>query len=180
MTRLLNYFFRGLVFVVPVALTIYVAWWVFSRIDSWLGIPYPGVGFLITVGLITLIGFAGSNLITRSVLNGVERLFARLPFVRLVYASTRDLLDAFVGEKRRFDRPVMVALTPGGTAKLLGFVTQPSVENLGLVGHVAVYLPQSYNFAGNVIVVPAEQIEPLDADSSAVMAFIVSGGVSNV
>lgn len=180
MSRLLNYFLRGLVFVTPVALTVYVAWWVFNRIDSWLGLSIPGAGFVITIALITLVGFLASNLITRGLLGVVERVFARLPFVRLLYASTRDLLDAFVGEKRRFETPVMVALTPEGTVKLLGFVTQSSVERLGLAGHVAVYLPQSYNFAGNVIVVPAAQVERVHADSSAVMAFIVSGGVTNI
>jgi len=180
MTRLLNYFFRGLVFVAPVALTVYVAWWVFDRIDSWLGLPIPGVGFAATIALITLIGFLASNLITRGVLGVVERVFTRLPFVRMLYSSTRDLLDAFVGEKRRFEVPVMVALTPGGTAKVLGFVTQPTLEKLGLAEHVAVYLPQSYNFAGNVLVVPATQVERLQADSSAVMAFIVSGGVTGL
>lgn len=180
MSRLLNYFLRGLVFVVPIALTIYVSWWVFHRIDSWLGIPIPGVGFLATLALITLVGVLGSNLITRSWLAVVERVFARLPFVRLLYASTRDLLDAFVGEKRRFDTPVMVTLMPGGTMRVLGFVTQPSLEQLGLADHVAVYLPQSYNFAGNVVVVPASQVQRVDADSAAVMAFIVSGGVSRV
>ena len=180
MSRLLAYFFRGLVFVAPLALTIYVAWWVFDRIDSWLGLPIPGIGFLLTIALITVIGFLASNLITRGVLGIVERVFAKLPFVRLLYASTRDLLDAFVGEKRRFDTPVLVALTPGGTAKALGFVTQASLAKLGLADHVAVYLPQSYNFAGNVLVVPATQVTRLDADSSAVMAFIVSGGVTSV
>jgi uncharacterized membrane protein len=180
MTRLLNYFLRGLVFVAPVALTVYVAWWVFDWIDSWLGVPIPGVGFVLTLALITLVGFLGSNLITRGLLGVVERLFTKLPFVRLLYASTRDLLDAFVGEKRRFETPVMVALVPGGTAKVLGFVTQTTLAKLGLVDHVAVYLPQSYNFAGNVIIVPSSQVERLDADSSAVMAFIVSGGVTNV
>src|SRR5688572_23429012 len=114
MSRLVAYFLRGLVFVAPVALTIYVAWWVFDRIDSWLGVPIPGVGFVATIALITLVGFLASNLITRGVLGVVERVFTKLPFVRLLYGSTRDLLDAFVGEKRRFDAPVLVALTPGG------------------------------------------------------------------
>lgn len=180
MTRLLNYFLRGLVFVVPIALTVYVTWWVLHRIDSWLGIPIPGVGLVATLALITLVGFLGSNLLTRSALSVVERVFTRLPFVRLLYASTRDLLDAFVGEKRRFEAPVMVSLTPDGSVRVLGFVTQASLAQLGLADHVAVYLPQSYNFAGNVIVVPASQVTQVEADSAAVMAFIVSGGVSRV
>jgi uncharacterized membrane protein len=180
MTRLLGYFFRGLVLVVPIALTLYVAWWTFHAIDSWLGLDVPGAGFVLTIGLITLVGFLASGFLTRTLLGAVERLFTRLPFVRLLYSSTRDLLEAFVGEKRRFDAPVLVALSEGSTVKVMGFVTQPSLERLGLRDHVAVYLPQSYNFAGNVIVVPASQVEPLRADSADVMAFIVSGGVTGV
>jgi uncharacterized membrane protein len=180
MSRLLGYFFRGLVLVVPIALTVYVAWWTFNTIDAWLGIGVPGVGFVLTIALTTLAGFLASGLVTRTILGAVERLFTRLPFVRLLYSSTRDLLEAFVGEKRRFDAPVLVALSADGTVRVMGFVTQPSLDRLGLRDHVAVYLPQSYNFAGNVIVVPSGRVEPLRADSADVMAFIVSGGVTGV
>jgi uncharacterized membrane protein len=180
MSRLLGYFLRGLVFVVPIALTLYVGWWIFHAIDSWLGLPVPGVGFVLTILLITLVGFLASGVITRTLLGAVERVFTRLPFVRLLYSSTKDLLEAFVGEKRRFDRPVLVALVPGGSTKIVGFVTRSSLEQLGLADHVAVYLPQSYNFAGNVLVVPATQVEPLVAESSDVMAFVVSGGVTGM
>jgi uncharacterized membrane protein len=102
----------------------------------------------------------------------------RLPFVRLLYSSTRDLLNAFVGEKRRFDKPVLVTPYPGGVARALGFVTQESLSTLGLADHVTVYLPQSYNFAGSLLIFPAGAVVPLDADSADVMAFIVSGGVT--
>ena len=104
----------------------------------------------------------------------------RLPLVRLLYVSTKDLLNAFVGEKRRFDKPVMVTLFPGAGAKALGFVTQESLERFGLSGHVAVYFPQSYNFAGNLVVYPTDQVTPIAADSAEVMAFVISGGVSNL
>jgi len=108
----------------------------------------------------------------------VERVMARLPFVRLLYSSTRDLLNAFVGEQRRFDKPVIVAPYPGGVARALGFVTQESLTSLGLPGHVTVYLPQSYNFAGALLIFPTSAVTTLDADSADVMAFIVSGGVT--
>lgn len=176
--RLLNYFLRGLVVLAPLVITLWITFEVFRRVDGLLGLPIPGLGFVVTVVGITLFGFFASNLITRGWLAALEGIFARLPFVRLLYSSTKDLLDAFVGEKRRFDTPVAVALTPGGTIKALGFVTRKSLAQLGLEGHVAVYLPQSYNFAGNLILVPAAQIERLDAESADVMAFIVSGGVS--
>lgn len=176
--RLLNYFLRGLVVLAPLVITLWITYEVFRRVDGLLGLPIPGLGFVVTIAGITLFGLLASNLITRGWLAALENIFARLPFVRLLYSSTRDLLDAFVGEKRRFDRPVSVTLTPGGTLKALGFVTRDSLEQLGMPGHVAVYLPQSYNFAGNLIIVPAAQVEPVSAESSDVMAFIVSGGVS--
>ncbi|HUQ81565.1 MAG TPA: DUF502 domain-containing protein [Gemmatimonadaceae bacterium] len=180
MRRLLNYFLRGLVLVAPIAITLYVCWIVFVRIDGWLGLPIPGLGFVLTVVLITLVGFLGSSLITRGLVAVVDQTVGRLPFVRLLYTSTKDLLNAFVGEKRRFDKPVLVRLSAHSEARMVGFVTQESLGRLGLPGYSAVYFPQSYNFAGNLVVFPTSQLEPLDAASSDVMAFIVSGGVTGV
>ncbi|MDF2771420.1 MAG: rane protein [Geminicoccaceae bacterium] len=180
MRRLLNYFLRGLVLVAPLAITLYVCWIVFVRIDGWLGLPIPGLGFAATLVLITLVGFLGSNLITRGMLSIVDKTLGRLPFVRLLYTSTKDLLNAFVGEKRRFDRPVLVRLGAQTEARLVGFVTQDSLDRLGLPGYASVYFPQSYNFAGNLVMFPSSHLEPLDASSADVMAFIVSGGVTGV
>ena len=180
MRRLLNYFLRGLVLVAPLAITLYVCWVVFLRIDGWLGLPVPGLGFVLTIVLITLIGFLGSNLITRGMLAIVDQAVSRLPFVRLLYTSTKDLLNAFVGEKRRFDKPVLVRLSSESEARMVGFVTQESLDRLGLPGYSSVYFPQSYNFAGNLVIFPSSQVVPLDAASADVMAFIVSGGVTGV
>ncbi len=178
MKRLFNYFFKGVVFLAPFALTLYVCVRVFTTIDGWLGIPIPGVGFVATVALITLFGFLAQGLITRSLFAMLERVVNRLPFVRLLYSSTRDLLNAFVGDQRRFDKPVIVNPFPGGSARAIGFVTQDSLVSLGLLEHVTVYLPQSYNFAGSLLIFPASDVTPLVADSADVMAFIVSGGVT--
>lgn len=180
MRKLLNYFLRGLVLVAPIAITVYVCWIVFVRIDGWLGLPIPGLGFVVTVVLITLVGFLGSSLITRGLVAIVDQTVGRLPFVRLLYTSTKDLLNAFVGEKRRFDKPVLVKLSDTSEARLVGFVTQESLDRLGLPGYSSVYFPQSYNFAGNLVVFPSSHLQPLDAASADVMAFIVSGGVTGV
>ena len=178
MTRFINYFLKGVVFLAPLAFTIYICVRVFTTIDGWLGIAIPGVGFAVTVLLITFFGFLAQSFLTRSALNLVEKLLNRLPFVRLLYSSTRDLLNAFVGEQRRFDKPVLVAPYPGGLARAIGFVTQESLGTLGLDGHVTVYLPQSYNFAGTLLIFPTSAVTPIVADSADVMAFIVSGGVT--
>ncbi len=182
MARLLTYFFRGLVVLAPLVLTVWLTYETFRRVDNWLGglfrFTIPGAGVLLTIALITLFGFLASNLLARTLLGAVEALLARLPFVRLLYGSTRDLLNAFVGERRRFDTPVLVTLSPESNLKTLGFVTQESLERYGLPNYVAVYLPQSYNFAGNLVVVPATQVERVRAGGADVMAFIVSGGVT--
>jgi uncharacterized membrane protein len=178
MARLLNYFFKGVVLLAPLAFTVYVCVRVFTTIDGWLGLPIPGAGFVLTVALITLFGFLASSFITRRMLGVVEGILERLPFVRLLYSSTRDLLNAFVGEKRRFDKPVIVTPWAGGEARALGFVTQDTLDAMGMLDQVAVYLPQSYNVAGSLLIFPSSAVTPLDAESADVMAFIVSGGVT--
>lgn len=180
MKRLLSYFLRGLVLTVPIVVTAAICWVIFTRVDGWLGLPIPGAGFLVTMAGITLVGFLGSSFIWRSLLGGVESLLERLPFVRLLYSSTKDLLNAFVGEKRRFDKPVLVAMSADGAVRTFGFITQESLSALGLTDDVAVYFPQSYNFAGQLVIVPAGRVTRLDAVSADVLAFIVSGGVTEV
>jgi len=180
MNRLLNYFLRGLVVVVPLALTVYVCVEIFTTIDSWLGLPIRGVGFLLTLVLITLVGVLASGIVTRSLLSAVDRVFDRLPFVRLLYSSAKDMLNAFVGEKRRFDKPVLVTLSADGSLKVLAFLTSDSLASLGVADHVTVYMPQSYGLAGHILVVPVDRVRRIDADAAEVMAFIISGGVTSV
>ena len=178
--RLIAYFFRGLVLLAPLAVTIWVCVYLFRAIDGWLGLPIPGAGFIATLLIIMIVGVLGSTLLTRGALSFFDGLLARLPFVSLVYGSTKDLVKAFVGEKRRFDKPVLVELFPGGHAHVLGFVTQESLAQLGRAMMVSVYVPQSYHWAGQVFVFPANAIQRLDVSSAAVMAFIVSGGVTEI
>ena len=180
MKRLLGYFLKGLVLTVPTVVTVWVCYQGFIRIDSWLGIAIPGVGFAVTLGAITAVGFLGSTLITSTVMDGLERLLARLPFVRLVYSSTKDLMNAFVGEKRRFDKPVLVSFTADDSVRGLGFITQESLESLDAADSVVVYFPHSYTFAGWPFVLPRSRVTRLDVRSSDLMAFVVSGGVTDL
>ena len=176
MKRVTNYFFKGLAFLVPVVLTVYVLYAVFTRIDNLFKFPVPGMGFVATLAAVTFIGFLASNFLTRWAVSIVDGVFSRLPLVKMIYSSIKDLIYAFVGDKKGFNRPVTVSL--GGGVGALGFVTAESLERIGLKDTVAVYLPQSYNFAGNLIIVPKDQVTPLKADSGEVMAFIVSGGIA--
>lgn len=180
MKQLVSYFLRGLVLTVPLAVTIAVCWVTLTTIDGWLGLSIPGAGLAVTLAVITLVGFLGSNFLWNTLVERMEKALDRLPFVRILYNATKDLLDAFVGEKRRFDRPVLVALSADGAVRTFGFITQQSLEKIGLSNDVAVYFPQSYNFAGQLIVVPASRVTAIQAPSSDVLAFIVSGGVTDV
>jgi uncharacterized membrane protein len=101
-----------------------------------------------------------------------------MPVAKMIYSSIKDLVNAFVGEKKQFNQPVLVSLSPDGAVRVMGFVTRENMAVIGLEGDVAVYIPQSYNFAGNLIIVPAEQVTLLAVESGKAMAFIVSGGVS--
>lgn len=178
MRSLAGHFLRGLLITAPAVVTLYVCWFLISTIDGWLGIDVPGAGLLVAVTAITLIGMFASTLVTRSILAWLDNALERLPFVRFLYTATKDLLNAFVGEQRRFNQPVRVQLGPTPDVFALGFLTAESLTHLGLASHVAVYMPQSYNFAGQLVVVPASHVTALEADSAEVMAFIVSGGVA--
>lgn len=178
MNDLARNFFEGLLILVPVVTTLYVAWLVLETIDGWLNIPIPGVGFLVTIALITLTGRYASTVFVQKMLDVMEGVLIKAPFVKLLYTSLKDLIAAFMGEKRRFDQPVLVSLSPDGSGKAVGFVTRSDLQFLGLLDHVAVYFPQAYNFAGHLVIFPKKQIRPLESESADVMAFIVSGGVS--
>jgi uncharacterized membrane protein len=178
--RLFNYFLRGLVVVVPIGVTIWVCYRIFHAIDDLLGLAYAGTGFVIMVALVTLIGFLASTIVARTIGDAFDGLLARLPFVNLLYSSTKDMLNAFVGEKRRFDKPVLVSLTADGAVKVFGFLTAESLATLGMTDAVTVYVPTSYSVAGHVIVVPVTRVTRVDADAPEVMAYIVSGGVTGV
>ena len=182
MKKILGYFLKGLLIFLPAAATILLFIWAFTGIDkllrNMLGIKIPGLGLAATIVLITIIGALTSNVIGRKIFELVDGIFKKLPLIKMLYSSIRDLVEAFAGEKKKFDKPVLVALSSDGGVKAVGFITKEGLENLGLKNHVAVYLPQSYNFAGNVLVFPKEAVMPLNINSSDAMTFIVSGGVS--
>lgn len=184
MKKIINYFFKGLLFMVPIALTIYIFYIVFVKIDGLLKIPVPGVGiipgvgFVATILLVILVGFLVSNFLTKKLFVLIDRLLNRLPLVKLLYGSIKDLLNAFVGDKKSFNKPVLVKLSDEGSAHVMGFITCESLSQFGLKDYVAVYVPQSYNFAGQLLIFPKENIELLETNSSEMMTFIVSGGVA--
>src|SRR5260370_1033899 len=102
MRTLIGYFLRGCLAILPIAATVYVAFVVVATIDHWVPVGIPGVGFVLTVVLITLAGFLTSNVVGRAALDMTDRLLARVPLAKLGYTSIRDRLGAFVCQKKRF------------------------------------------------------------------------------
>ncbi len=179
MQKFLTNFLKGLLVLVPLMVTTYVLYFIFIKIDGLLHLRWPGLGFVITILFVSIVGFLASNIFFKKFMEYMERALTRLPLVKILYFSIKDLINAFVGEKKSFNRPVVVTLIPEGGIKILGFVTQESLDFPGTENYVSVYLPQSYNYSANLILVPRDRITPLPAqDSAKVMTFIISGGVS--
>ena len=187
MKKILQYFLRGLLIFVPVGLTIFIFVYVFTSLDKLFRellpfIIHPGLGLLfglsVTICIIFLIGLFASNFFGKKLFGLIDRIFANVPIVKMLYNALKDLVEAFAGEKKKFDKPVLVTVGPSTHAKIVGFMTRENLDIFGLEDHVSVYFPQSYNFAGNVFIFPKEAIQPLDIESSLAMTFLVSGGVA--
>jgi uncharacterized membrane protein len=179
MKYFLRYFFRGLLFVVPVSITAYALYFVVNALDRLF--PYfhvPGLGVIVVIAGTTLLGYLGSAWLTKPILQFFDKILEKLPFVRIIYSSIKDLTSAFVGEKKKFDKPVLVQISQDSNLKRLGFLTQEDLNEWGLdENFVAVYIPHSYNFSGNLFIVEKKFITPLNSSGADIMKFIVSGGV---
>ncbi len=177
--KLLAYFFRGLLFLTPLAITGYIIYQLFLFLDNLIPVPIPGIGILMVLALITFVGYFASLFFTKPLFDWFERAVFKIPFVNLLYTSIKDLMGAFVGEKKKFNSPVLVEVSENMSR--LGFVTQEEMSSIGAPGLVAVYFPHSYNVSGNVFLVKKEKITPLKGvKNSDVMKFMVSGGVSSI
>ncbi len=177
MRTLTRSFAQGLLVLAPVAITLWIVVTTVTTLDAWLDTSVPGLGILIAGAGITLIGYLTGNVVGTKLLQWIEAGMQRVPLIRILYNAIRDLFGAFVGGQRKFDKPVAVEINDHGL-KVLVFLTAESFDDPQLEGQVSVYLPESYNFAGNLIVVPRERVQPLDADGAEFMAFIVSGGIT--
>jgi uncharacterized membrane protein len=176
--KLFSYFLKGLLITLPIYATYRIIRSLVEGIDEVLNLETPGLGFSIVVGVIMTVGLIGSSFLTRPFFELIDELLNKIPFVKTIYGSVKDLIEAFVGEKNKFSKPVLVELSPGVFKP--GFITQEELIELNLPGMVAVYFPHSYAFSGNLFLVNNDKIQVFKGSSSAFMKFIVSGGVSEI
>jgi len=189
MNRLIRYFFQGLLLISPLAITIYAIWVSFEFVDGLLiqyltdliGFKVPGLGLFLILTFITLIGVIGSSILLKPFLNSLDKIISQAPLVKIIYTSIKDFMSAFVGKDKKFTEPVLVKFDKNIDLERLGFITQHDLTGLGIEANkVAVYLPHSYTFSGNLVIVPVENIKALDANSTEVMKFIVTAGVTAI
>lgn len=176
--RLFGYLVRGLLLVTPIGFTIYIILSVFGWLDSMFYWAFPGAGILTVLGIIILVGYIGSTFMAVPIWKVFEEGISHLPLVRIIYFSIKDLISAFVGDQKKFNQPVLVRLDPNLKVWRVGFITQTDLTDFELKDLVAVYLPQSYAFAGDLFIVPRENVTMLNIPAAEAMKFIVSGGVS--
>jgi len=187
--KIIQYFLQGLLYLAPLALTIYTIYVIFiwgdgllnRYIIKYFGFNIPGLGLLIVLLFITLIGFIGTTILFHPIIASLDKLVSQAPLVKIIYSSVKDFMSAFVGKDKKFTEPVLVKIYQGTNLEKLGFITQKDLTSMGIEkGKIAVYLPHSYNFSGNLFIVPAENVRPINASPTEVMKFIVTAGVTSI
>ena len=191
-SKLLNYFLQGLLVIAPIAITIYAVYSVVSFIDNQVpiftakdddGKVYVrnyGLGFLIVIIAIVFIGYISSFFIKNRVFNLFDSVLKRTPGIRFIYSTTKEFFEAFAGEKKKFNKPVLANIDDNDVWRV-GFITQEEAKDFGFSDFVAVYIPMSYSIAGNVYLLPRARVRRVtNINATDAMKFAISGGVAAV
>ena len=197
--KLLRYFFQGVIVLAPIGITVYAVIWLFNSVDNILpNIVHalypnfiettpegelrkiPGLGFIVVILVVILVGWISSYFFVSRLVDVFDKVLENTPGVKFIYTSVKDFLEAFAGNKKKFDKPVLVNVD-GADVWRIGFITQSDAANFDLAEHAVVYVPHSYAISGITYIVPREKIKLLKHTSPAdAMKFAVSGGVTNV
>lgn len=196
---IVQYFFQGLIILAPIVITAWAVLSLFNFIDGilpnllhvlfpeWIkldafGNPQriPGLGFLVVITLVLLVGWVSSSFIVGRLVALFDTVLERTPGVKIIYSTVKDFFEAFAGNKRKFDKAVLVSIEANDIWRI-GFITSEDLHRFGLADHLAVYVPQSYAFAGHVFLVPKDRVKQLTGIGSAeAMKFAISGGVTEL
>ncbi len=178
--KIFRYFIQGLIILAPITITGYVLYWLFDKVDSILR-PYvniPGLGFIIILVFIILVGWVSSNFIMGSAINFFDHVMQRTPGIKFIYTSTKDFFEAFAGDKKKFNKAVL-AMAFAEDVWIVGFLTDEEMHKFNMGSDkVAVYVPQAYNFAGQLYILPRDKVRKIEhITSGEAMKYAVTGGV---
>jgi len=187
MKKLVRFFLQGILYTAPLAITGYIIYLIFKNVDGFLqkwiqelfDINIPGLGIVIIVALLIIIGFIGQTFIARPFKYLFNKLLKKIPILKVLYSAFKDLFTAFVGEERKFNKPVKVIVNKLLQIEKLGFLTEEDLSLIHDDDKVAVYFPHSYNWSGELVLVPRNLIVEIDIPPAEVMKFIVSAGVAD-
>ena len=197
--KLLQYFFQGLIVLAPIGITLWVVFGLFNFIDDILPniihafapsfFPrdsqgnldkIPGLGFIVVIGLVLFVGWMSSLFFFSRIVSFLDAILEKTPGIKFIYSSVKDFLEAFAGNKKKFDKPVLVNIDAPDVWRI-GFITQPNAHEFTLPTHVTVYVPHSYAISGITYIVPRERIRLLtNISAGEAMKYTVSGGVTEV
>jgi uncharacterized membrane protein len=186
MNRLLNYLLQGILYIAPLSITLYIIYAVFTVIDELLqklllqfvDFRIPGLGVLTLFLFLILIGFLGNTIIAQPLRRILKEAINRIPLLSFIFSAFNNLFSAFVGKDKKFNQPVLVKVNLTTDLEKLGFITEENLDFLNEKDKVAVYFPHSYNFSGELFIVPKSNIRLLDLPSGEAMKFIVSAGLT--
>ena len=181
--KIIGYFLQGLLVVIPIAATVGILVWIYKGLTSWLDIGRVswgafGLYCLMAIGSILIIGLFTRGVIAKQLMDVFEGIIEKAPGLNLIFGTTKDLTHAFVGEKKKFNKPVVVEVSAG--IFRMGFMTQTTMESIDMPDHVAVYFPSSYAFSGDMLIVQKDKIRRLDLEGSDVTKFVLSGGAAEL
>jgi len=190
--KLFQYFLQGLLVIAPFAITAYAIYWIVTSIDNLIPIftyvdqkgniqvQNYGLGFLLVIGAIITIGYLSSFFIKLRLFSLFDTLLAKTPGIRFIYSTVKDFFEAFAGEKKKFNKPVLANIDDNDVWRM-GFITQDELRDFGFADYVAVYIPASYSIAGNVYLLPRNRVKPVtNINATDAMKFAISGGVTAV
>lgn len=183
MKKIVRTFLKGIFVLTPIGLTLFILYKVYEFADGIFkmlllkeGIYFPGLGLILTLFLILIVGFLANNIITNKFLSLVTSLFEKTPVVKTIYSTIKDTINSFSDNKKGLSQLVIVSI-PNSPIKLLGFLTNDEENKFIPKGHCSVFLMQSLQWSGNLIVVPKEIISPVEASSEEAVKFIASAGL---
>jgi uncharacterized membrane protein len=197
--KLFNYFLQGVIILAPISITIWAVYAVFTLIDGFLpglahnlfpklikvdefGNPQriPGLGFVVFIFIALIVGYISPSFIVSRFMHFADSILEKTPGIKFIYSTIKDFFEAFGGSKRKFDKAVLVSIDAPDIWRV-GFITQEELKEFGLEEYVAVYVPQSYAFSGNLFFVKKERVRLLtDISSADAMKFSISGGVADI
>jgi len=192
MNALGKLFLKGLVVVIPVALTLAILWWMAAGAERLMGailkftLPtgwyVPGMGLVSGLAMIALIGLLSHVLIFQKMFNLGETIFHRLPLVKTIYTAIKDFIGYLSPGKGNAMGKVVLVQLPGQSFQLIGFVTREQFSDLPFQptaeDPVAVYMPMSYQIGGYTMFLPRSALTPLDMPFEQAMRLVLTGAVT--